>query len=307
MRCVPRNIKRSGSHTSRFGDARTLPTRRRGAVWALVIVLSAVLPIMENQIAAAETCPPTPGVAPADDVTRGNCLFHSRTAFGQDPQGPFANCATCHYGTQTTDRGSHLIQITNKAGRTTEVIRRTPSLLNAAVNFPYGWDGRFATIQDAAQHAILSPVEMNGKSVSSDQLDSLTAYVLTLGPAVPPPPPPTSATVAAAIARGQVLFNGKAQCATCHTPPTFTSNQVTTDQINANFSGTTDPGAAFVGTGGFANFKVPSLNHFASLAPFMHDGALAKTDQLVLFYNKSLGLGLTSGEMSDLIYYLESH
>src|SRR5712692_4625721 len=103
MRCVPRDINESRNRS--IGDARTLPTPRRAAVSALVIVLSVVLPVMKNQIAAAEPCPPTPGVAPADDVTRGNCLFHSRTAFGQDPQGPFANCATCHYGTQTTDRG----------------------------------------------------------------------------------------------------------------------------------------------------------------------------------------------------------
>jgi hypothetical protein len=38
----------------------------------------------------------------------------------------------------------------------------------AAHNAPFGADGRFATVQDAAQAAILSPVEMRGKSVTPD-------------------------------------------------------------------------------------------------------------------------------------------
>lgn len=284
-------------------------TTRQRAVWALVVALSVAIPAGAGHAAGPEVpCPPTPGVLPANDVARGECLFHSRTAFGQDRLEPFANCATCHYGTETTDRGTHLVQITNHVGQTIQVLRRTPSLLNAAVNFPYGWDGRFTSVQDAAQHAILSPVEMNGTFVTPDQLDALAAFVLQLGvpkPGVTPPPSPSPATLAA-IARGKVIFNGKGRCITCHSEPNFTNNTITTNQVNANFTGITDPGAGFVGTGPHGDFKVPSLKHFGSLRPFMHNGALAKPDQLLRFYNESLGLQLTPGEMSDLTYYLNS-
>ena len=285
-------------------------TTRQRTVWVLLIALSVAvmaeaLWTRQSQGAVPEApCPPTPGVLPAHDVARGACLFHSRTAFGQDPLEPFATCATCHYGAETTDRGTHLVQITNHVGQTIEVLRRTPSLLNAPVNFPYGWDGRFPSVQEAAQHAIMSPVEMKGTFVTPDQLDALTAFVLQLPS--PPAPPPPSATVLAAIARGKLIFNGKGQCVLCHPAPNFTNNTVTTDQVHANFTGTTDRGAGFVGTGPDGAFKVPSLKHFGALPPFMHNGALAKPDQLLLFYNKSLGLQLTPAEMSDLRYYLKS-
>ena len=125
------------------------------ALWT-VLGFAFMASALESQAAASEArpkapCPPTPGVLPANDILRGACLFRSTVAFGQDPQGPFANCATCHYGLDTTDRGTHLIQITNGQGQTIQLLRRTPSLLNSSVNFPYGWDGRFGTIQDAAR------------------------------------------------------------------------------------------------------------------------------------------------------------
>lgn len=317
-----RSNQRVAPEASWFRPRRTGTTRQR-AVWALLTTLSvavpawAELPHQGHAAGPAVPCPPTPGVLPAHDVARGECLFHSQTAFGQDRLGPFANCATCHYGTETTDRGTHLVQITNHFGQTIQVLRRTPSLLNAAVNFPYGWDGRFTSVQDAAQHAILSPVEMNGRFVAPDQLDAIAAFVLELGVSRPEPPPPPGVTpplapptpspgTLAAIARGKVLFNGKGRCVTCHPEPNFTNNTITTNQVNANFTGITDPGAGFVGTGPQGDFKVPSLKHFGSLRPFMHNGALAKPDQVLRFYNKSLGLQLTPGEMSDLTYYLHS-
>ena len=40
--------------------------------------------------------------------------------------------------------------------------------------------------------------------------------------AIPAPKPPEGSFDAAAAARGEELFNGKAKCATCHVPPLFT-------------------------------------------------------------------------------------
>src|SRR5712691_12484559 len=71
----------------------------------------------------------------------------------------FASCAICHYGRDKSDRGVHLVQITNAAGQTEQVLRKTPSLLKAHADGPYGADGRFATVQEAAHAAIVSPVE----------------------------------------------------------------------------------------------------------------------------------------------------
>ena len=85
------------------------------------------LMLLPASLDGAETppCPPTPGVVASQDITRGRCLFHSAIAFGQDRDGAFASCARCHYGSEKTDRSVHLVRVTNRAGQTIEVLRKT--------------------------------------------------------------------------------------------------------------------------------------------------------------------------------------
>jgi cytochrome c peroxidase len=257
----------------------------------------------------AETCPPTPGVVPSQDVARGRCLFRSPTVFRQDPNGPFASCSRCHYGSDKTDRSVHLVRVTNRAGQTIEVLRKTPSLLKAAHNVPWGADGRFSSVQDAARAAILSPVEMRGSLVTNDQLDALAAYILGLPGSDPDsseftqPAPPDAGTLDL-IAIGHDVFFGKGTCVTCHSGPDFTNHAVTTNQVNLTFSGGTDPGGGFVGTGGPRTFKVQSLLFFGTARPWMHGGAFGTPEQLVRFYNESLNLALTGRQMTGLTYWL---
>src|SRR5206468_1764458 len=148
-----------------------------------------------------------------------------------------------------------LVRITNHAGQTIELLRKTPSLLKAAHNAPFGADGRFASVQDAARAAILSSVEMRGVSVSNDQLDALAAYILGLPGSDPEsaqfsqPPAPDAGTLNL-IAIGHKVFFGKGTCFMCHGGPDFTNHTITTNQVNLTFSGGTDPGGGFVGTGG---------------------------------------------------------
>jgi cytochrome c peroxidase len=247
-------------------------------------------------------------VLPSEDQARGACLFQNARVFGQDPQGPFATCATCHYGSERTDRGVHLVQIMSGGVEQAQVLRKTPSLLKARVNFPYGWDGRFGTVQEAARAAILSPLEIGGTTVTDDQLDALAAFVLALGEpdeSAPPAAEPSPGTLQR-IAVGKEVFFGKGQCASCHPAPEFTTHAITTNQIHRSFTGPTDLGAAVVGTGGPSEFKVPSLLFFGAGQPFMHNGSLPKVDQLVRFYNDSLALNLTGAELTGLQYWLKN-
>jgi di-heme cytochrome c peroxidase len=277
----------------------------------LVLSLATPLPIASatGPSPSLAECPPTRGVLAIDDIARGRCLFHSTTVFGQDPRGPFPSCAVCHYGRDKTDRGVHLVEITNAAGQTEQVLRKTPSLLKAHADGPFGADGRFARVQDAAQAAIVSPVEMRGARVSDDQLDALAAFVLALPGSEPEPAPalpaPT-ADVLRLIAIGKSVFFGRGACVTCHAGSEFTNHAITTDQVNLTFTGTTDPGAQFVGTGGPAEFKVPSLLFLDGDAPFMHNGALAHLGQVARFYNESLSLGLTPLQTTGLEYWLRN-
>ncbi len=256
-----------------------------------------------------DACPPTPGVLPQDDVARGQCLFKSPTAFGQNPQGPFPSCASCHYGAAFTDRAAHFNILTNAQSQKIQVLRNTPSLFNAALTAPYSWDGRNKTIQDQSKEAILNPLEINGNTVTSDQLNALAAFVSSIKP-------PQSAydrfvggdstALSAAAQQGMAIFQGKGLCSTCHTPPLFTNNQFRKNQINATFSGQTDPGAGFVGTGPAFNFNVPQLRAIGGTGPYMHSGGLGTLEQVVRFYNKSLALGLTYQELSALVEFLRA-
>ncbi len=275
--------------------------------------LVALLVLLPRSSGAEETysCSPTPNVLPSQDVDFGRCLFNSLTAFGQDTNGPFAACSRCHYGSEKSDEGVHLVRVANRSGKTTDVLRKTPSLLKAAHNAPFGADGRFATAQDAAKAAILSPVEMRGKSVTPDQLDALAAFVLGLPDSDPEstanfvqPPEPDPATLTL-IATGRSVFFGKGHCSTCHAGADLSNHKITTNQVHLTFSAKTDAGGGFVGTGAAQTFKVPSLFYLFSDRP-MHNGGLTTVAQIVFFYNESLALGLTYPELSGLAFWLHN-
>jgi hypothetical protein len=131
------------------------------------------------------------------------------------------------------------------------------------------------------------------------KLAALHAYQLSL---VAPAPPAGSFDPAAA-ARGQVLFNGKAQCSSCHVPPLFT-----------------EPGwnlhlPSEIGVDSFQADRAP--DHRYRTAPlkglwthqkggFFHDGRFATLTDVVNHYNDFFQLGLTPQEKQDLVQYLLS-
>lgn len=276
-----------------------------GGILAVAILFLASVDHAE----AAAKCAPTPGLAAAEDAALGECLFRSRSDFGQAPAAPFASCASCHYGENFRDRAAHYNVLKNSKKKTVQILRNTPSLFNAADTAPYGWDGRNPTIQAQALEAILNPLEMHGTGATPDQLDALAAFIKTLRA-------PESAydlyTNGDATAlsdqqvRGMNLFLGKGTCVTCHTPPLFTNNLFRTNQRNATFTGKTDPGAGFVGNGLNGSFNVPQLRAVGLTGPYMHNGALGTLGQVVRFYNQSLALELSEQEIEDLIEFLRA-
>ncbi len=117
------------------------------------------------------------------------------------------------------------------------------------------------------------------------------------------PDPPKGSFDRAAAARGRIVFNRKAQCATCHVPPIFT-----------------EPGwnlhtPAEIGIDDFQANRSP--DHRYRTAPlkglwthqkggFYHDGRFATLRDVVDHYNAFFELRLTEREIKDLIQYLLS-
>ncbi len=245
-------------------------------------------------------------------VAQGRHLFGDAHVFSQ--QKPFRACVTCHAGQALTDNATRTVAPTGDPTVFT-VPRNTPSLRqHLSQTAPYLWDGRAACLQQVAFGAITSPVEENGR-VSADatgqaQLDALAAFLLSLEP----PAAPRNLD-AAAVARGQAVFEAK-PCATCHSGPELTDNQLHNHQL-----GDADPGAGRVGTGAQGAFNTPTLRGLRLSAPYFHNGrngvpeasstqvateARAALRQVVEFYNRQFGLELTEQQMADLVEFLLS-
>jgi len=131
------------------------------------------------------------------------------------------------------------------------------------------------------------------------KLPGLQAYELSLRA----PKPPVGSFDPAAAARGKALFDGAAECATCHVPPIFT-------QPGWNLV----PSSA-VGIGNFEANRSPT--HMLRTTPlaglwthqkggFYHDGRFPTLLAVVKHYNSVFHLGLTRAQENDLVQYLLS-
>jgi len=162
-----------------------------------------------------------------------------------------------------------------------------------------------ARLDDAAKFPVAARNKMGHTRVHGvpDQvrakLPALQAYQLSLAA-----PKPASGTFdAAAARRGKALFDGKATCASCHMPPTYsepgqnmhTPASICTDDFQAQRS----PDGEYRTTplGGLGT---------RTKGGYYHDGRYRTLGQVVQHYNSCFGLGLTGREQSDVVEYLKS-
>jgi hypothetical protein len=158
--------------------------------------------------------------------------------------------------------------------------------LNNAAQFPIAAANNFGNVR-------------NTPDLITSKLPALHAYQLSLLA----PKPSASSFDAAAASRGQALFNGKANCDSCHVPTLFT-----------------EPGwdlhtPAEIGIDAFQANRAPDLMY--RTAPlkglwthtkggFYHDGRFATLLAVVDHYNTLFSLGLTDSEKLDVVEYLKS-
>ena len=142
-------------------------------------------------------------------------------------------------------------------------------------------------------HVVSSP------DLVTPKLPGLQAYELSLRA----PKPPAGSFNPAMAAAGKVLFDGPAECATCHVPPIFTEpgwNLVPSSAVGEN------------------NFEANrSPTHMLRTTPlaglwthqkggFYHDGRFPTLLAVVRHYNKVFNLHLTRAQENDLVQYLLS-
>lgn len=250
------------------------------------------------------------------------------------------SCATCHNPALNWGDG---LAVGVGSGHKT-LPRKTPTILNLAWDSLYFWDGRAASLEQQALMPIESPAEMNmPPQMMIARLDQLGSYRALFDRAFPGQPITTD-LVAKALAtferkvvsglapfdgwisgdenaipasakRGFLLFNGKANCAACHSGWNFS---------DGSFHDIGLPGGD-IGRGKQLPrlitmqhaFKTMGLRNIAERYPYMHDGSLPTLEAVIDHYDSGFikrdslddamhPLHLTPAEKSDLIAFLET-
>jgi cytochrome c peroxidase len=101
--------------------------------------------------------------------------------------------------------------------------------------------------------------------------------------------------------RGQEIFFGKGQCATCHTPPYYTDNLMHNLKAERFFKEVTINGRKASADGPIKTFPLRGIK---DSPPYLHDGRLLTLADTVEFFNLILETHLTAGEKLDLEAFL---
>jgi cytochrome c peroxidase len=103
--------------------------------------------------------------------------------------------------------------------------------------------------------------------------------------------------------RGQQLFFGKGQCASCHQPPFYTDNLMHDLKLERFFKPELVDHVMEVGDGPIKTF---ALRGVKDNPPYLHDERLLTLDDTVEFFNLVLGDNLTSQEKQDLVAFMRA-
>ncbi len=216
-------------------------------------------------------------------------------------------CSTCHQPERAFTDG-----LRRAAGADgTPLQRNTPHLWNLKDATSFYWDGREATLESQARVPMLTPNELGAdlaRSVALLAADAETARAFAN--AFPDDPAVSEANIIAALTayerglispktqfdfwvegiddalsamekRGFAIFVGKGGCVSCHG-----GWRMTDDQFHDIGLPGDDPGRSAVpgGTPGMAAFKTPGLRQVSKTAPYMHDGSLARLEDVIAHY-----------------------
>ncbi len=255
------------------------------------------------------------------------------------------SCASCHSpALGWTDGRSTSKGIDGQVGH-----RNDPSIINAAYHATQFWDGRAASLEEQALGPIENPIEMGSdlKEVVSrltDDADYTRRFEEVFGTQV------TREGIGKAIAafertiisgnspydryeagdesalneaqkRGMELFMDRANCAVCHTPPTFSNGRFYNAGVGMDVE-VPDPGRRCVTKRArdYGRFRVPSLREVEKTGPYFHDGSAATLREAVALMagggidNPNLSsmykvvrlAKLTEQDESDLVEFLKA-
>lgn len=272
-------------------------------------------------------------------------------------------CASCHSPEMAFTDGEALSQAYSGAAH----FRNAPTLANVGYRAAWMHDGRLGTnLNDVAREMITETYLMNmDMRIMQERMKQDPKYVEMFAAAGMSEPsnggarnalmdfmktivsrgaPVDTGELSEAALRGQAIFEGKGNCASCHSGPRYTDDLPHNTGVADNPEIWADPyrHSAFVTYGKFMgvenymnlredlgayirthraetkrSFLTPTLRELTWTAPYMHNGMIATLEEVVEFYNAGGGedvlkdaalhpLGLDDDEKSDLVEYLKA-
>src|SRR6202048_5126855 len=103
--------------------------------------------------------------------------------------------------------------------------------------------------------------------------------------------------------RGQDVFCGKGQCATCHLPPFYTDNSMHDLHTGRFFTEELVDGMVMTNDGPIKTFPLRGIK---DSPPYLHDGRLLTLEDTVEFFNLVLETKLSDAEKRDLVAFMRA-
>ena len=103
--------------------------------------------------------------------------------------------------------------------------------------------------------------------------------------------------------RGQEIFFGKGQCATCHVPPYYTDNSMHNLHLERFFKEELVDGMVMTGDGPIKTFPLRGVK---DSPPYLHDGRLLTLEDTVEFFNLVMETKLAAQDKKDLAAFLRA-
>ena len=135
------------------------------------------------------------------------------------------------------------------------------------------------------------------------KLPALLAYQLSL--VSPRAPQPGSFNLEAAR-RGEALFNGVANCSSCHTPPLYTDVMSGSNPPLLHSPAAVGQDARYAQRSATKQYRTTPLRALWQHPPYFHDGSASDLNAVVDRYIKLFGLPLDTAQKADLVEFLKS-
>lgn len=223
-------------------------------------------------------------------------------------------CLDCHVNGHT-NAATHLVGDIRPQERRHRI--DTPTLRGVNIQRLFGSQRALKTVEDftefeqRAAYFDGDPVIATKKGVNILERGSQVHFMGEFQALLDFPPAPKldlfgkldPALASEAELRGQEVFFGKGQCATCHVPPYYTDNLMHNLKVERFYAEKMIDGRLAGADGPIKTFPLRGVK---DSPPYLHDGRLLTLEDTVEFFNLVLGTQLAEQEKQDLVAFLQA-